>query len=262
MVSTRFEFVLLAVALLSAVAIGQEPGEDVDECLATAFAETDPNSATADALSNAFANALSRVVQCDETETGPGESSGISVAVAIAISESRVVGQSCSAFVESQADVTSRFLTETLSEVLRDEVEGDSEVLATAWLEARGPDITEAVRAAEVESEISAFDSNGCLNLVALSGGLPTATDLGEILVDAVNQITRAINCRDNIVESEDPCTWNELQRSFFGRCLSTQQAISEADRCREQFRSCQRYQPDQRSRRQCLTTLRDCLRG
>lgn len=258
MVYARYGCALLAMVLLSAVALGQEPDDGADECLATAIAETDPNSATADALSNAFANALSRGVQCGETNDRPGETSGLSVAVAIAISESRVVGQSCSAFVDAQADVTSRFLTETLSEVILDGVDGDAEVLATAWLEARGPDITEAVRASEVENGLSAFDSNGCLNLRALSGGLPTATDLGAILEDAVTQILRAINCGDNVSASREPCTWNESRRSFFGACLSREDALSRVDRCRADYRNCLRYG----RRRECISTLRNCLRG
>ena len=187
-----------------------------EECVANAVAMTAPDTASADALSNAVAETLTKSVACEEgASANPDEVGALSVAVALAISEANQIGQQCTADAEAAAEFATATVTDGIANTLLTEAEGDEKVLADAWLTARGPDVAEII--ADSPSFLS---EDGCLDLTALSMGLPTAVELGEILSDAIGQIVEAIQCGTNLEPSDEECLWAD--RMFSGKCLES----------------------------------------
>eukprot|EP00803_Ostreobium_quekettii_P005829 evm.model.scf_128EXC.18 EVM.evm.TU.scf_128EXC.18 scf_128EXC:125915-126733(-) len=206
---------LVAICVLAAVASSQ----DEMECVATAIAATGQGEAAGEALSNAVAETLTEAVICEQGAMAqPGSVGGLSVAVALAISEASEIGQNCSADAEAAAEITSELVTDRVASELLNQVDGDEETLARAWLTARGPDVKAAV-----QDSPTFLGEDGCLDLEALSNGLPTAVELGVVLSDAVQQIIQAIQCGNNLEVSEEACIWED--RMFKGQCIGAGEA-------------------------------------
>ncbi|GMH35766.1 hypothetical protein BSKO_03634 [Bryopsis sp. KO-2023] len=219
--ASYYQRVLLACCILIGVAAAQAPSE-VQACLDMARGESESTSATAEVLTGAVSMALSTVVLCEEDQlTTSSDVAGLSIAVAISISESRVAAEQCATTPEEQADATGRLVTDAISNTLRNQLDGDSERLADAWLQARGPSLLETVRMAEQQASRQALDSEGCLDFSSLTRGLPTAEDVGNVLGDAIGQILRAVTCGDNVVQTDEVCWWRENEKRFYGGCLS-----------------------------------------
>ncbi|GMH42669.1 hypothetical protein BSKO_10588 [Bryopsis sp. KO-2023] len=234
--------------------------EDQEACISRALADTDPNNAVGDALSNAVAQAMTQVILCGDERPDASSVSGLSIAVALAISESRAAGETCTADAEANAEEVARLVGENagggLAAGLTDNLEGDSLVMANAWLDARGQDIVDIIEQAESTSP-SVLSSEGCLDLSALANGLPTAIELGSILEDAIGQILRATQCGTNLEPSEEECTWEN--RKFKGKCVSVDPAaVPPKKDCNEEFKQCKKSKPSW----QCFLERRDCQKA
>lgn len=219
------KLVLILLAVLATNALSQ-----VDEdCVAEAVAQTTSTTAVAEAVSGTVSQTFTSTVVCgDSVKTDPNSVGGLSFAVAVAISEAEEVEEKCVANAEAQAEAgnfTSDFVTGVISDTLLGEVEGDEETLARAWLEAQNTAMQELVKEAQ-NNDVGKIARDGCVDISALQNGLPTATELGDALADAIGQIFQAVTCGDNLEPSEEPCTWAD--EKFKGQCLGVQ-PVSEA---------------------------------
>lgn len=247
---------LLHLVALCALLSGLSAQDEMD-CVATATAAAVENQPAEGALSSAVAGTLTDTVICEQGAMAqPGAVGGLSVAVALAISEANEIGQNCSADSGAAANIAAELVTLRVGSAMLAPLDDDAKVLATAWLDARGPDVKAAVQDAP-----TFLGEDGCLNLASLSDGLPTAVELGVVLSDAVQQVIQALQCGNNLVESDDACIWED--RMFRGRCTGDEVAAVDPGEggaanqvtCLNDFSDCQGGGGSG-----CSETLRECL--
>ncbi|GMH42746.1 hypothetical protein BSKO_10665 [Bryopsis sp. KO-2023] len=171
------------------------------DCVATALAEADPSNAVGEAISNAIAQAFSRVVACDgkENESAVGASS-LAISVAVAIASSETAGAECVAEGDAVAEVVSELVTQGVAGGLLENTDPVQQTLAEAWLAEEASAIATRLQ----EGEDSLGDGSGSCTVAGLRKSLTTARDVGAAMEDAISQILLAVSCGDNL-QTVDP---------------------------------------------------------
>ncbi|GMH42775.1 hypothetical protein BSKO_10694 [Bryopsis sp. KO-2023] len=276
--------ILLLAFAPSALGVG-EVVEDSD-CVATALATADPSNSVGEAISNAIAQAFSRVVACDaggeEKDEGEVGASSLAVSVAVAIASSETAGAECVAETDAVAEVVSDLVTQGVAGGLLENTDPVQQTLAEAWL----AEETSAIATRLQEGADGFLGGPKSCGLVGLQKSLSTAQDVGAAMEDAITQILLAVSCGINL-EAEDPegiipttteeqvvgeggqteggteegvdseevadCRYDSAKRKFFGPCFP---AKMKRRNCNREFRDCKK---GGREIKVCHRELKDC---
>lgn len=171
--------------------------QENSSCISNAVAETDPNNAVGDAISNAVAQAFSKVIVCEEgVRSNPNDVSSLAISVAVAISESRAAGEKCIANADAAAEEVGKQVAGMVGSGLVDGAPGDQQKeLAADWAEKNQGGVAQRVAEGEKKYSGPAVDANGCIDIRSILGASPTAAEVGALLEGAINEILTAVTC-------------------------------------------------------------------